>query len=146
MLYYVLMADPEKILVIDDNREHVEFIRTALLSKGFLVVSAVDAVQGVMYARQERPALAICDFEMPGGDGATIYDSLRKLPETAAVPVLFVSGSVPASALSAILKRDKRTGFLGKPLRLKALLEAVELLLAGKRLNDRAQEGPLELD
>jgi DNA-binding response OmpR family regulator len=59
----------ERILVIDDDRTVLTYLRAVLGRAGYRVFTALDALQGPMVARQTQPDLVVLDLAMPGGGG-----------------------------------------------------------------------------
>ena len=79
------------ILVVDDDPGILELISTTLARVGYRVRTAASYAEAVACAREEEPALAIVDVELPGPSG---YDLLKELREEfgIALPVILVSG------------------------------------------------------
>ncbi len=85
----------KKILVIDDDAQLVDTVRTLLESVGFEVTSAYQAEKGVELARQVRPDLILLDVMFagpPGPDGIEISRRLKQDGELKGVPVIILSG------------------------------------------------------
>lgn len=117
-----------KIVVVDDDPSIVELIRINLEMQGHEVFTAPDGIQGLALAQQELPFLVVLDLMMPGVDGYTVCQRLRKNPATAAIPVLMLT------ALGML--EDKVKGFdagaddyLVKPFEIPELLVRVRALL-----------------
>lgn len=114
----------EKILVIEDEPGVRENLAEILALAQYEVVTAIDGVQGVEYARQERPDLIICDVMMPQMDGFEVLETLQADPELAAIPIIF---------LTALTDLDNlRTGmdlgaddYLTKPFEINDLLSSI---------------------
>ena len=76
------------ILIVDDEPENIELLDRRLSRRGFTVVGATSAEEGLKVALSERPALILMDIKMPNLDG---FDALRMLqadPLTAGIPVI----------------------------------------------------------
>lgn len=82
---------PKKILVVDDEPDAVRMMELRLLHEGYEVLKAYDGAQAVKMARKERPDLILLDILMPVMDGAKVAETLRELPETKNIPVIFVT-------------------------------------------------------
>jgi CheY-like chemotaxis protein len=131
------MAAPQAavtVLIVDDNESVREMVGDILKGRGYRIVFAEDPVQGMVLAKRELPRLAVFDFQMPGGDGGSLYENFRNTPEGSEIPVLFISGSIAMddARMQAILGRDRRTRFLRKPFAVADLLELVDALLPAK--------------
>jgi two-component system response regulator MprA len=67
----------ERVLVIDDDRKIVDFIRRGLDYEGHTVQVAYDGESGLEQSFQERPDLVILDVMLPGLDGIEVCRRLR---------------------------------------------------------------------
>jgi len=134
-----------KLLLIEDDRETATEIIAEFTDLGFDVAWAASGIEGLDKARSGRPDALIVDRMLPGMDGLTIVEALRK--DAVRTPVLVLS------ALGAVDDRVRglRAGgddYLTKPFELVELIARVEALL--RRPNDtrdtKLRVGPLELD
>ena len=76
------------ILVIDDDREIADLVEIHLVSEGYRVLKAHNAIQGLAYLVNEDIKLVILDIMMPGMDGLTLCGKIR---ETNTVPIIILS-------------------------------------------------------
>jgi CheY-like chemotaxis protein len=81
-----------KILIIDDNLVILRATARAMRKHGHEVVSAENGIEGLRLALEERPDRIICDFEMPGIDGAQVY---AQLPADLQERLFLWSGNAP---------------------------------------------------
>jgi two-component system, sensor histidine kinase and response regulator len=81
-----------RILVIDDEAELRALIVAMLTEEGYEVVTAADGESGLALAHQNPPDLILCDVRMTGLDGYAVLRALRQDPETALIPVIFLTG------------------------------------------------------
>jgi two-component system OmpR family response regulator len=134
-----------KLLLIEDDRETATEIIAEFTDLGFEVAWAASGIEGLDQARSGKPDALIVDRMLPGMDGLTIVEALRK--DEVRTPVLVLS------ALGAVDDRVRglRAGgddYLTKPFELVELIARVEALL--RRPNDTRDTtlrvGPLELD
>ncbi|NYD90073.1 response regulator [Sphingomonas melonis] len=102
------------ILTVDDSASLRMAIRIALTGAGYSVTEAGDGVEGLAKAAETRFDLIVTDLNMPNMDGLTMIRELRKQPEQAGVPILFLTtesdGDIKAQAKAA-----GATGWLVKP-------------------------------
>ncbi|HBB67985.1 MAG: hypothetical protein A2X28_06275 [Elusimicrobia bacterium GWA2_56_46] len=105
---------PKSILIIDDNEDISSLLKNFFQSKNLVIHTAFDGPSGIEKARQLLPDVITLDFNMPGMNGAEVYNELQKCPETSVIPVVFFS-----STLLGIIKRmiadNPRVQFLKKP-------------------------------
>jgi len=74
---------PQRILVVEDNRDSAESLRLMLEIYGYEVRVAYSGPHGVQEAKQYRPDVVICDIGLPGLDGYGVARKLRDSPTTA---------------------------------------------------------------
>lgn len=80
-----------KILVVDDD-EASRRLRSALLSsEGVDVSLAASGKECLELTPQVQPDLILLDIIMPDMDGYTVCEELKRRPETAHIPVAFMS-------------------------------------------------------
>jgi len=85
------MAEPAKVLVIDDEPDLVEMLRMAL-ERQFEVIVAFDGKEGVAKAKAEKPDVIVLDIMMPEKDGFAACRELKGDPQTALTPILILTG------------------------------------------------------
>jgi signal transduction histidine kinase/CheY-like chemotaxis protein len=123
---------PRKILVADDDPDHVELLHDILVPLGFVLESAADGVVALQKAETFKPNLAILDIAMPGKSGLDVAIILReRYPD---LRILIVSGNfhdAPRIHKSRYEGPDRNPhdGFLTKPIDIRALLNQVRELL-----------------
>lgn len=111
-----------KILVIDDEPGILRFIRRALESEGYAVLTAADGSEGLRLAAEHRPRLVILDLIMPGLSGTAVLAALLTDRPDTQVLVLSAVGDVQAR----VRYLDAGTvDYLPKPFALAELLARV---------------------
>jgi two-component system response regulator MprA len=65
------------ILVVDDDQKITDMLRRTLTYEGYRVATAMDGNEALEKARNERPALVVLDWLMPGLDGIEVAQQLR---------------------------------------------------------------------
>ncbi len=99
-----------KILIIDDEPDIRSIARLSLSRVGRMeVVEADCGAAGVQVALAERPDAILLDVMMPSMDGPATLQALRSQPETAGIPVIFLT----AKAMSREVDRLKALGARG---------------------------------
>ena len=81
-----------RILVVDDDPDAREFIRTVLADENAFIIEAEDGIEALVIARREKPDLVTLDITMPVKGGAQVYEEMREDPELRNIPVCIVSG------------------------------------------------------
>ncbi len=80
-----------KVLVIDDEAPIRLLCRVNLEAEGMTVLEAGDGPGGLARAREERPDIILLDVMMPGLDGWGVAEQLLEDPETASIPIIFLT-------------------------------------------------------
>ncbi len=125
--------DPKTIVVVEDNEPIARLIREVLNEvPGYGAVALADSALAPALIAAVRADLVILDIDLPGLSGLELYDRLRARPETAEIPVLFMS----AAAHREELARRGIYDYLHKPFDLDDLLARVERLLAEPHWRD----------
>ncbi len=120
----------KKILIIDDNPEYVELLRSILSSRGYEVKDAHDGLDGLEKLKKYTPDLIILDINMPRMDGMEFYKRIRTRFGRTKYPVLV---STARQELGEMFKEISADGFLPKPFKIEELLNEVGLIIRGDR-------------
>jgi diguanylate cyclase (GGDEF)-like protein len=86
-----LGATLQTLLIVDDSSDS-RIALSQLLADEYRVLLASDGPEGVGMALLHRPDLILLDVLMPGLNGYDVLTILKAEPETAAIPVIFVTG------------------------------------------------------
>lgn len=84
-------AERGYVLVVDDNAENRALAKAALEDEGYVVELATGGEAGLAAFARRRPDCVMLDIRMPGMDGLTACRRMRELPESADIPILFVT-------------------------------------------------------
>jgi DNA-binding response OmpR family regulator len=116
----------EKLIVVEDEEHLAEVIADNLELEGYSVEVIGDGKQALERLRGERPSLVLLDVMLPGMDGFTICETLRK--EGRDMPILFLTAR---SGLDDRVRGLEIGGddFLGKPFDLRELMLRVRAIL-----------------
>lgn len=120
-----------KILVIEDQPQMRKNISFILEMEQYEVFAAENGKIGLELVRQHKPDLVICDVMMPETDGYGVLQALRKHPDTATLPFIFLTakGDKPDIRGGMNLGADD---YLTKPVAREDLLAAVKSRLSRK--------------
>jgi pilus assembly protein CpaE len=88
-----MQQDNKKILIIEDEFPMRYLIEYQLKHNGYVVNLAKDGPDGLKAIQQDRPDLVLLDVMMPGMDGFEVCLHIKNNPETADIPVIFVTAS-----------------------------------------------------
>lgn len=126
------MADNKgvKVLLVDDDVSLVKTASIFLKDEGYQVLEAFNGEQGLEIATSELPDIIILDIEMPPGiSGPEVCRRLRALPETADIPIIFLTAKVDLDAMEATIDQDAQ-GYILKPMSGFDLLDKIDEVLA----------------
>ena len=115
-----------RVLVIEDDQEAASYLVKGLGESGYLVDHAADGPQGLSMAVAETYDVLVVDWMLPGIDGISIIEALRKNGNT--TPALILSGRNQVSERVAGL-RAGADDYLGKPFAFSELIARIEALL-----------------
>jgi CheY-like chemotaxis protein len=118
------------VLVIDDDPDILAVAEMSLRRVGGLeVLTAREGAAGLETAASRRPDAILLDATMPGLDGLAVIARLRGSPETAGIPVVFLTARIEPEAVAA-LRAAGAAGVIEKPFDLFALPARLRELLA----------------
>ena len=82
---------PRRVLVADDDPDILKVVSANLKAEGITVDAVPNGLQALARAAQNPPDLMILDIGMPGRNGLEVLEALRSRPETANIPVVFLT-------------------------------------------------------
>jgi CheY-like chemotaxis protein len=104
-----------KVLVIDDEDDIRRIARLSLAAVGGMEVCESSAgSSAVRKAREEQPDVVLLDMMMPGQDGLATLRALRGHPDTAEIPVVFLTAKLVSAEVDRLKELGAR-GVLVKP-------------------------------
>lgn len=131
------MADGEKILLIEDDREIATTLRSVLEAAGYNVTHAPNGKEGQRLIPEVGPALVITDMMMPQLGGFPVLEFLKQMENPPKVIMITANEGGRHKAYAEMLGVSD---YLRKPFAMDVLLEAVEKALA--RSGSPADDGP----
>jgi CheY-like chemotaxis protein len=84
-------ANQPAVLVVDDNADLVSLFQRYLGGHAVTVIGATNGEAALRLAREIRPQVITLDVMMPRQDGWDILQTLKRMPETRAIPVVVCS-------------------------------------------------------
>lgn len=103
------------VLVIEDHPGSLELMVYLFEHAGHTVLTARDGVAGIAVARHARPALIVCDLDLPRSDGHVVARVLKQDPDLARVPLVAVTAAARDGDRAAALAAGF-DGYLAKPI------------------------------
>ncbi|MFE1747035.1 EAL domain-containing protein [Coleofasciculus sp. H7-2] len=148
--------EKEDILIVDDTPENLRFLSTLLMKQGYSIRKALSGQMALTAVQTVAPDLILLDIMMLSMDGYEVCEKLKADPETAAIPVIFLS------ALSEAFDKVKAfsvggADYITKPFQFEEVLARVQNQLelrAAKiqnqqlnaQLEERVKERTLQLE
>jgi DNA-binding response OmpR family regulator len=83
-----------RILLVDDDRAMLDVMRRGLEARGYAVSFTDNPSEGLILARDLKPAAVITDAEMPGMDGLTLCRAVKESAGKGGLPVILISGKM----------------------------------------------------
>ena len=123
---------PAKILVVDDDPDFVEIMRTILESNGYTVITASNGREAMARVKTHHPDLMLLDIMMSSVlDGLNVSEQLARDPDARYMPVIMVSSiaDTPHAGLFPMEQQPHMDAWLSKPVDPSTLLKKVAELL-----------------
>ena len=118
-----------RILIIEDDADFRFILRMHLSAAGYQVQVAEDGVTGGRALLEQTPDLIISDVGMPFLNGFELLSLIRSDADTAAIPVILLSGRSDGDTMAKAVELGA-ADFLLKPVTLEDLLGSVRACLA----------------
>jgi two-component system, OmpR family, copper resistance phosphate regulon response regulator CusR len=135
---------PMRILIVEDEPKTAAYVRKGLTEHAYIVDVAHDGIEGLHLATSGHYDLILLDVMLPGADGWTVLESLRRQSQT---PVLFLSArdQVADRVKGLELGADD---YLVKPFAFSELLARIRTLLrrGAVQLEQRVRVADLDVD
>jgi CheY-like chemotaxis protein len=128
---------PLAALVVDDSMLIRHTVCRFLEERGFVVESASNGRDALEILDRNLPNLIITDMQMPIMGGSEFISAVKARPETAAIPIVIVSGRS-----SGFVEREKRAQFvIFKDIDIDQQLDKALAALAGEQANRQSAAG-----
>ncbi len=118
-----------KILIVDDEPDILEFLSYNFRKKDFLVITANDGKEGLERAMQESPEIIISDILMPEMDGIEMCKEIKKNIKFTTTPFIFLT-AVNDDYKVLYAMSSGANQFVSKPIKFEYLLSIVNQTLA----------------
>lgn len=114
----------KKILVIDDEKDVITYLKTFLQKNNYEVLVAFDGDEALKVAEKEKPDLITLDIMMPKETGVRFYRKIKQEKTLKNVPIIVISGMAGRH-----LAVPRPEAVFEKPADMQKLLETIQKLI-----------------
>lgn len=118
----MIVDNNKTILVIDDEKEACDFIKSFLEERGYVVDAVYNGSNGIEAIKNKKPALTFLDMRLPDMTG---IDVLSKLKQDNVVAKIILMTAIDDEKEIEKAKQLGAISMLAKPVQLPALSEVV---------------------
>jgi len=101
------------------------------LSTSYKVLPANSGANALKILSRAKPDLILLDYEMPEMNGPQVFESLRNNPDTAKIPVMFLTAKNDSESIAKI-ETLKPEGHMMKTLPLREIKDMIQKFFDGK--------------
>ena len=125
------MANPKRILIVDDEQDIRTYLSTLLEDQGYTTVQAKDGVEAMQKLQAEKPDLITLDISMPEKSGVKFFRDLKSDDQWKKIPIIIVTGVSEdfKKFISSRRQVPAPEGFVPKPINREEILAIVKKLL-----------------
>jgi two-component system cell cycle response regulator len=128
-----------RVLVVDDIPSNVMLLKAQLSAQYFEVQTAANGLEALAKIEKDPPDVVLLDVMMPGLTGYEVCKRVRRMPETASLPIIMVTAlDMPNDRIAGF--EAGADDFLTKPVNGAMLLARVRGLVRLKLLTDELQQ------
>lgn len=119
----------KKILVVDDEKTTVDYLRALIESAGHECRTADGGDDALRQAESWNPDLVFMDVMLPEQDGFTLCSKLKSNPKTRQIPVVMESALTDATSIQSAYQSGA-SDYLPKPFDRDSVQRKIERLLS----------------
>lgn len=122
------MSKNKRILLVDDEKDILEFLSYNLEKEGFEVATCIDGMEALELLPEFNPHLIVLDVMMPGMDGIETCEQIRSNPKYNHILITFLTARSEDYSQVAGLEAGA-DDYIKKPIKPKVLISRVKALL-----------------
>jgi CheY-like chemotaxis protein len=104
-----------RICYVEDDEDIQRIVRMSLERVGKMTVEVVtDPLKAIGVINAFRPDLVMLDWMMPGMDGPTLFKKMKEDPQTALLPVVFITAKAQSRDMAELMALGA-VGTISKP-------------------------------
>ncbi len=127
------MAKKKRILLVDDEIDFVELVRTRLEDNNYEVIIAYNGEEGLEKAEREEPDLIILDIMLPKISGFDVCRKLKIEENFKDIPIVMLSAKFQPNDIT-FGKAMGADAYITKPFEPQVLIEKIRELLDKKKV------------
>jgi len=120
------------VLIVDDVPDNLSLLHDALDESGYTVLVATDGESALQRALQAVPDIVLLDAVMPGMDGFEVARRLKAQPDTAHIPIIFMTGLTETEHVVAAFAAGG-VDYVTKPIRPQEVLARMSVHMQSAR-------------
>ncbi len=102
----------KKILIVEDDKDFLLFLRQSLSGEDFSVVYAINGEEGLALAEKEKPDLIVLDILLPKMDGITVAKKIKE--KGIESQIIFLTNLKDAEHISSAVDAIENTEYIIK--------------------------------
>lgn len=140
----------EKILIVDDEEHIVELLKFNLQNVGYNVFTALNGLDALRIAKEEKPNLMLLDVMLPGLDGLDVCKEIKRNTQTRNISIIMLTAK--SEEVDKILGLELGADdYITKPFSIRELLARVKAVLRRRvgeeeEKSDIYESGNLKID
>jgi CheY-like chemotaxis protein len=121
----------KRVLVVEDNEMNMQLVEFLLEEGGYEIVKAASGEEALSVARSGQPVdLILMDIHLPGVDGISVVQELKRDERTRQVPILALTAHAMRGDKDRFLQAGC-DGYISKPIDVKTFLASIEPFVRG---------------
>jgi DNA-binding response OmpR family regulator/DNA-binding CsgD family transcriptional regulator len=125
-------ASADVVLIVDDVPDNLSVLHDALDESGYTVLVATSGEAALQRAGQALPDIVLLDAVMPGIDGFEVARRLKARPDTAHIPIVFMTGLTETEHVVAAFQAGG-VDYVTKPIRPREVIARIAVHMQGAR-------------
>ena len=118
------------ILIVEDENDLREMIKTSLLRRKYAVLEAVNGKEAIMHFKPTLTDLVVTDLIMPDEDGLKVIIKLKELKPSIKIIAISGGGKVGPGSYLNLAKALGANAIFSKPFSINDLLMKIDELLS----------------
>ena len=122
----------KRVLVVEDNEMNMQLVEFLLEEGGYEIVKAASGEEAMAVARSGEPVdLILMDIHLPGVDGLSVVQELKRDERTRKIPVLALTAHAMRGDKDRFLQAGC-DGYISKPIDVKTFLSSISSFIPSR--------------